>query len=373
VHRVREESDTDRGVRAGVLKTLAVLAAVAIVSCGQNDGKPQGAARAAADPRAAWYQLQSGSFQRIGGIGEAVRTPLRPWTVQARVTDEAFAGDTLYCAVNGYGIAAWDPGSQQPAFHYFYDTLIFPYRTLTAIVPRRGEITAHLYFNQMLNTVKPADLTLRGFNLVSLVPSASDFKFIIPPYQEGNPEWEAVGFMPVSDEEFLLEWKLSGGSETRFAYTRYQPGVGRESPISREAYIGAFKLSTGSGVSESEASLFRASRDSLSGVSSDAAVHFSIRSRESPVRKIFRSGEGITTLVVIPIFEEGAQSYALLPGGKVLHRAGDGSVKTVTLPPLPSGYRYTDLVKFGGLLLLPWEEARFTDVGPAGVLVYTLG
>ena len=34
--------------------------------------------------------------------------------------------------------------------------------------------------------------------------------------------------------------------------------------------------------------------------------------------------------------------------------------------------RYTDMVKAGSLLVLPWEEQFFIDVGAAGILLYTL-
>jgi hypothetical protein len=373
VHGVRKESEIDRGVRKGIL-ARELLAAAAIAAAAAafltlgSCGKAPKPSPAPEDPRSAWYQLSSGTFTRISGIVAAVRAKRQPWTVQERVADQAFSGDTLYLAVNGQGLAAYDPGAND-RFRYFYDSLIFAHRTITTLVPRAGEIIAHLYFNITLNTVSTTSLSLKGFNLVSLAPAASDYRFIITPFQENDPEWEAVGFMSPGPEEFLMEWKRSGESETRFAYTRFSPATGTEKATTRDVYQGSFTQANAPSVSAALSSLFRACRERLS--EANAAVHFSVRSHQSPVRRIYRSGEGVDTLLVIPIYQEGNDSYALLPGGNILHQAG-GALTEVQLPPLPAEYRYTDIVKAGGLFLIPWEEARFTDVGAAGLLFYTV-
>ena len=168
-----------------------------------------------------------------------------------------------------------------------------------------------------------------------------------------------------------MEWKRSGESETSFAYTRFSPATGGEKGTTREAYQGSFIQANAPSVSAALALLFRTCRDRLSGVDPDTAIHFSVRSRQSPVRRIYRSGEGVDSLLVIPIYQEGDDSYALLPGGEILHQAV-GALTETQLPSLPAEYRYTDIVKAGGLFLIPWEEARFTDVGAAGLLFYTV-
>lgn len=380
MHRVRKDSQRDRNLRAGVLsvRRAAIAAALAVVcalwACGKKPAPPP----APEDPRAAWYQLQSGSFTRVRGINAAAAAGRQPWTVQERVADMAFSGGTLYLAVNGRGIAAYGPG-ETPAsgagagqFRYFYDPTIFPHRTITTLIPRAGEVLAHLYFNSILNTVPGSSLPLKGFNLVSLVPAASDYRILITPFQEKDPQWEAVGFMPLGPEAFFIEWKQSAETETRFAYTRYQPATESETTITRDAYMGSYIPLGSPGVSASLSSLFRSCGEKLSGaqMTTGTAVHFSVRSKQSPVRRIYRSGEGVSSLVVIPIFQDDSDSYALLPGGVILHQAPGGALTEMRLPALPTGCRYTDVARVGGHFAVPWEEAKFTDVGAAGLLIY---
>jgi hypothetical protein len=88
------------------------------------------------------------------------------------------------------------------------------------------------------------------------------------------------------------------------------------------------------------------------------------------VRRIFRSGEGVSGLIPVPVYEEAGVTDALLPGGKLLRIASGGGATTVALPALPRGYRYTDVVRVGGTLVLPWQQDSFTDVGAAGLLLY---
>ncbi len=66
----------------------------------------------------------------------------------------------------------------------------------------------------------------------------------------------------------------------------------------------------------------------------------------------------------------------LLPGGLLVSSVRGGTPGATPteagLPRLPEGFRYTDVVKWGPSLVLPWEEVAFTDVGRAGILVYPL-
>jgi hypothetical protein len=72
------------------------------------------------------------------------------------------------------------------------------------------------------------------------------------------------------------------------------------------------------------------------------------------------------------VFLEPEAGRALLPGGRVVSLGADGRRTTLDLPALPGRFRYTDLVRSGEHLVVPWEEVRFTDVGAAGVLFYRL-
>ncbi len=378
MHRVRKESNGHRGIRPGVLTRRACTAVLfagilALASCVKEKTAPIPVTQPP-DPRASWFQLSSGKLSRIDGIGSVSPTVFAPWTVQSRIVDAAFLQGTLYFAVNGSGIARMGFEGSGPAFGYFYDSLIFPYRTVTTLVPRQNAITAHLYFNEFLNTTAPAQLPLGGICLVSFIPSTGEYSFLMPPFQKKRPEWEAVGFLPVDEEDFYFEWKRSEQNETSFAYTRFSPAAGTETAVSREVYIASFQLSASKapGKSAAREALFALCRSRLPELEEGTALHFTVRSSGDPLRRVFRSGEGTQGLVTIPVFEGPDGAFALLPDGKALRIPVAAAAETIALPPLPAGFHYTNIMRAGDFLFLPWEQAAFTNVGAAGVLLYRI-
>jgi len=295
----------------------------------------------------------------------------RPWTVQSRVADLAFLGDTLYAAINGTGIAtiAID-ASGSPAFTYHGDPLIFAHRTITTLVPRQGSVAVHLYYNALLNDTPQKDLAIAGISLVTWLPAKGDFTFLIPPFQRKNPEWEAAGFAAESENSFDFEWKYSDTRETRFAYTRFHADTQAEERSDRDTYAAALGVPAISGpsVPTALAALFGTCRSALSP-KSGTALQFTLRSRESPVRRNYRSEAQSDAAVLVPVFEENGSLSALLPSGTVIVMDTAGATRTVKLPRLARGFRYTDIVRVNGVLIVPWEESTFTDVGRAGILV----
>jgi hypothetical protein len=386
VRRLRKAGPAHRGFRPRLLSAAAaaVLAAALLAALGAcspsarpaTGAAPKSAGSAAA-PRepTAWFQLQSGTFQPVAGPAASLSTSPRPWTVQSRVADLAFLDDTLYAAVNGWGLATIRPDQTgKPGFSYYFDSLIFGHRTITTLVPRKGTLAVHLYFNALLNDARRQDLPVSGICLVSFLPPKADYTFLIPPFQRQNPDWEAVGFSPSSESRFDFEWKFTDASETRFAYTRYDADTEQEQKESRDSYLAALGAPSisGEGIPGDLAAFFSACRDSLSGLPADVSLQFALRIRDSAVRKSFRSKPGSDTAVVIPIFQEPSKRLALLPVGRVLTAVSGGAPRVVELPPLPKGYRYTDLVALGEYLAVPWEQSTFTDVGSAGILLFRL-
>jgi hypothetical protein len=370
---VRKESPTHRRVRPRLLRSAraaiaAGIAAVVVAAC-------SGRAPAAVPPPGEWLQLQSSAFVRIARPEDAVTVAQRPWTVQSRVADMAFLGDTLYGAVNGSGLAAITlDAAGQASFVYHADPLIFGHRTITTLVPRQDSLAIHLYYNALLNDVPQKDLTIAGISLVSWLPGRESFTFLIPPFQRKNPDWEAAGFVPESENSFDFEWKFTDATETRFAYTRFHADTRAEETADRAAYMAALGVPSISGpaVPSNLAGFFAACRDAVPSLQPGTALQFSLRSRESPVRRGYRSKPESDSALVIPVFEEEGTLYALLPEGRILAAAPAGSARSVSLPPLPRGYHYTDIVKTGGYMVIPWEETSFTDVGRAGILVHPI-
>jgi len=319
-----------------------------------------------------WYQIQAGAFQRVASPSASLAVRFLPWTVQARVADMAYLGDTLYCGINRWGlvsVAVSETGT--PTFSYRFDALLFPHRTITALLPRRDRLTVHLYYNSVLNDASPGELANKSVSLVTFVPQRSEFSLLTPPFQRQNPGWEAVGMAAVSQDEYILEWKQADSLQTQFAYTRFRADTLQETASDQEAFRSALGIPSISGplVPNPRASLFAAAQTQVSGQAPATALVFSVRSRQAPLTVSYRQVDSADAFVTIPVFEDGERRLALLPDGRVLTTRQDGALRTMTLPALPSGFHYTDLVENAGWLIVAWEEAQFTDVGRAGVLV----
>jgi hypothetical protein len=277
--------------------------------------------------------------------------------------------------VNGSGLATISlDAAGTPAFSYHADSLIFAHRTMTTLVPRRGTLAVHLYYNALLNDTPPQDLALAGICLVSYLPAQSDYSFIIPPFHRKNPDWEAVGFAPVSESQFDFEWKFTDSRETRFAYTRYNVDTQEEEKVTRDAYLAALGVPaiSGAGVPRDLAAFFDLCRRSMSVPPEGTSLQFVIRSRDGSLRRTYRSVKESDAAVVVSGFEEAGALLALLPGGHVRSAPAGAAALTIDFPALPPGFHYTDLVKSGDYLVVPWEESSFTDVGRAGIMLFRL-
>jgi hypothetical protein len=320
-----------------------------------------------------WLQLQSGVFQPVGDPAAAPPVARRPWTVQSRVADMAFLDGTLYCGINGQGLAAVTRGAAgKVTFDYHADPLIFGHRTLTMLVPRQGSLAVHLYFNALLNDARQQDLSLDGISVVSWEPRQSDYAFLIPPFQRANPDWEAVGFAPESENSFDLQWKYTDASETRFQYTRFHADTKIEEPSDRATFLSALGVPAidGPSVPSTLAAFFASCLSEMPALGPEASIQFSLRSHENPLRRNYRSRKESETAIVVPVFEEEGRLLGLLPDGRILAAAAGSPAKIAALPRLPQGFRYIDFVKWGTSLVISWEESSFTDVARAGLLVY---
>jgi hypothetical protein len=352
----------------------ACLALLALVGChrwgtGRAGGVPP------VDPNARFFQLSDGIFDRVAGPAAFAQRSLKPWTVQERIADLAFLGDTLWLAVNGHGLASVMSGDP-PAFAARYDDWLFPNRTITTLVPGQGSLVCHLYYNALLNTVARESLKAEGISFLAFDTRIDDYLVLLPPFQRRNPGWEAVGAAPLAGGEFLVEWKLAA-EETRFSWTRFSIDTKVESSCTREAYQQAlaYAPTNGAGIPLGVRRLFDvcAAELAATGVRAGDAVTvlYIVRERTGALKRTFRSGTG-DAFVTVPVFLETEAGRALLPGGRVVTLDADGVESRLDLPALPDGFRYTDLARSGGHLVAPWEEVRFTGVGAAGILFYRI-
>ena len=324
------------------------------------------------------YQLQNGRFAPLPEGQQPSKISLQPWTVQQRVSDLTVLGQRVYLGVNGYGIAELDLQAEgELDFTYFYDPMIFRYRTLTTLIPERDpggdSLLCHLYFNRLLNVVSQSQLKLQGISLLRLNPFSGIYGFVTPPYQEEHPEWEAVGFVPVTPREFFLQWKYSDRNRTLFSYSRFDLAGMKEQEVESLAYRKSYGFG-GAQQTDALQVLLADARRRLDAPGISTAYQLHIRSLDQPLPQRyeyhpedFASAEEIR-LYTLSGFKRGDSILLLLPDGLLLQSsAGTRQLRRFRLPPLPADYVYTQLLLHGQNLVVGWEQTAFTEVGAAGI------
>jgi hypothetical protein len=324
------------------------------------------------------YQIQNGRFSPLPEGGRLTATPLQPWTVQNRVSDLVAMGERGYLGVNGWGIALLTfDADGEPGFTYFYDPLIFRYRTLTTLIPESdvGEdsLLCHLYFNRILNVVSQRELKLQGISLLRLIPSSGDYSFLTPPYQEKHPEWEAVGFVPVTPREFFLQWKYSDRNRTLFSHSRFELAGLTEMEVESLTYRKSYGFEDVQQTGVLKVLLVEARRQlDTPGVST--AYQLQIRSPGQPLIRRYEyhpadfASAAEIRLYTLSGFTDGDSYFLLLPDGLLLQGiSATRQIRRLRLSPLPPDHVYTHLLMHEGKLIASWEQTAFTDVGAAGI------
>ena len=365
--------------RNAVLLVLILGALGVLGSCGPAPSEPQQTTIISGT----LYQLQHGRFAPLVTEGQPSTTALEPWTVQQRVSDLIVLGDALYLGINGYGVAQLIPQADgQADFNYFYDPLIFRYRTLTTLIPERGpdgdSVLCHLYFNKLLNVVSPAELKLQGISLLRLLPSTGNYAFATPPYQEEHPGWEAVGFVPVTPQEFYIQWKYSDRNRTLFSYSHFDPSNPKGEEVGALAYRKSYGFEDARKTSVLWELLGEARRF-LDTPGTSTAYHLHVRREDWPLMRRyeyhpadFTSAEKISLYTISSVARDGGY-LLLLPNGLLL-QGGSASrqINRLQLPALPEGYVYTCLLLHGSHLVAGWEQTAFTNVGGSGIFFATI-
>ena len=327
-----------------------------------------------------WFILRQGHFESAEAPSTSIRP--RPWTVQSRVAALSALEHKVFLAVNGLGIVALDITSlSDPHFEYFYDPLIFQNRTITSLFSDKKTLICHLYFNTLLNTVQQQDLKIQGISLIKLFPGEGIYRFIIPPFQRQNPEWESVSFLLRNQDEFLFEWKHSSPEETLFNYTRLNYREQKEDSVDRLLFQKSFAFQGVNDLKEpSRLALVmkRAIKKLIPAEQGNksTALHFLLKEENSGVIRRYEyyppgfSSARYPELYTINLIKQGEDFIALLPEGTLLKTGPGGKdIETVKLPPIPENIIFTDFYIEGNFLVAAWEEVHFINVGAAGIFI----
>ena len=319
-------------------------------------------------------QLQEGRFIPLPENQPLASVAERPWTVQERVSDLTILGERLYAGVNGRGIAEIVPSVDGKIdFNYFYDPLLFRYRTLTTLVAQKETLLCHLYFNKMLNVVGESELKLQGISLLRLTPSSGIFQFLTPPYQEQHPEWEAVGFVAETPRRLFLQWKYSDRNRTLFSYSLYDTVEATEQQIEELRYRQSYGFQDARSSADVKPLLSEA-RKRLDTPGIGTAYQLSIRFEDSPLPRRFEyHPDGFAGAEHIQLYslcgaQRGESLLLLLPDGLLLESVQPSrEIRRYRLQALPAGFAYRTLLVHGTYLIAGWEHSSFTDVGAAGI------
>ena len=328
------------------------------------------------------YQLQDGHFTPLAEGQQPAGTPLQPWTVQERVSDLTVLGERIYLGVNGQGIAELDlQADGRLDFNYFYDPMIFRYRTLSTLIAEQapehgadgGTLLCHLYFNRLLNVVSQRELKLQGISLLRLNPSTGIYGFVTPPYQEEHPDWEAVGFVPVTPGEFFLQWKYSDRNRTLFSYSRFDLASFKEQEVEALAFRKSYGFEDARQAGALRELLVEARRV-LDAPGISTAYQLNIRTADQPLPRRyeyhpddFTSAEKIRLYTLCGV-ETDDSRLLLLPDGLLLQRGSETrELRRFRLPLLPFDHVYTQLLLYEQNLVAGWEQTAFTEVGAAGI------
>ncbi len=283
-------------------------------------------------------------------------------------------GATVFVAVNGWGLLSFDRATAMdrtsPSFRYYERRGLFGERTVNGFYSDTKGLTLNIYRNTVFETPAPTSgpATYVQFDPVSgrLTPVA------LPPTLDG---WEPIEIVRDSKAGWAFTWKRVSDGKVGFRYSLYDPVGGELQSIDRSRFLAAYGFQDLAHAPAAVAAI----ADTVRGEETAGAVvvHLRVRGPGSSRIERFRSGSqkqlesGNAALVSIPVIHTKLGSFALLPGGRIAEPDGSG-VKLDRLPALPTGYVYTDFWTDGRLLVVSWEQQRFTEVGAAGLLLASL-
>lgn len=303
--------------------------------------------------------------------------------MQTRAAGLLSVGPSLYVALNGWGLlelpdpaAALSAGG--PIFRRFENRRLFGGRTINGFASEAGSLVLHLYRNTVLAAKAPSSgpVSYVQFDHSSgkLTPVA------LQPSLEG---WEAVEVLTTVKGSWVMAWKKTLPERVEFRYRIYDPLNRTNRTIDRADFVSAYdftpipKAPNAVRQLSGLAAALEAPPGSA-GTGYAQVVHILLRQApfertsryiEGPEKKL---ATGNAAFVSVPAIRVPGRVYALVGG--MLLRSGGGNTNAPAekagLPPLPTGYAYTEFWTDGRTLVASWEQQRFTRVAAAGICIF---
>jgi hypothetical protein len=370
-------------------------------------------------PRRNIFVFRRGRLEQAIGTDFAQNAALLPWPIQTRITDMYATGGTLFCLVNNYGLAALRfeaagpderitapaaggapddaagaddrtvrpaaggaPGSTiRPDFSYYYDLDLFGGRSSAGLYARGDSLFCHVYRDEAAAAGNAQAVTFIRFSMNGQGDNLGPSGVVAPGRQQRDPAWQAVVVNPLDDDAFAVEWKRKTADRVYFHYTSYTLSTGEETEHTREWFMHTFSFADALGRDTPArcAALFKACIRELTAAGGECLLHFTVTDARAHTSERYayqtigyeQSDDG--RYIAVAVSRHEGLLAALLPGARVLLLAeNDKAVRTLKLPRLPAGCRYTGLILFQGFICASWEDIHFTHVGAAGLALVPL-
>jgi len=334
-----------------------------------------------------WFVLRDGSLVETSQVVRTLSDGMEPWTSQERIEGFLRIDESLYFGINGIGIGSVHiddlPGHDGIDLRVYRDACMFEGRTITGLYRAGSQPDVRrLYCSVYCNTIFPS-LTAcdRPVALVTLDAAHGILERVPIPFQETNPEWEAVDlYLSRDGNSWMIAWKSDiggdggetageediGGDGVAFRYSRHPLNGSEMVPVDRAGFVeryGYRDISRGPDCLR----LFLPEQ-----LRAGHTVHFTIHDTGSGRIRRFRygpaPGRDSRKLYEITVWEEANRCIALLPDSR-LRACLDGSSVDFVLPELPRGFVYTGFWSDARVAVIAWEERKFPDVGVAGIVV----
>lgn len=326
-----------------------------------------------------WYRFERGSLIPTD-TPFAGKVQFSPWTVQSRATGLLAIGGTLFVALNGWGIVAL-PQPSSPLYRItpHVERRLFFGRTINGVYDEGENLLLDVYRNTTFATPAPE---MGPLNAVLFNTKSGRFDPLVLP--SGREGWEAVDVVHIPGNRWVIAWKRSLPDRVQFKYSEYSPLTAKESPLTRRAYLEAYgydALAAAPGGLRVVATTVAARSAENSVVDLNVRIPGVSRILRFRLGSSARLAAGDANLVSVQVIEASHGYYALAPQGDILsvptqraarNSGSTGKAELHPLPSLPSGYVYTDLWTDGKVVVVSWEQQRFTEVGAAGLYVAPL-
>ena len=133
--------------------------------------------------------LKKGNLVSFNDFKDIPPKEFLPWTVQERISGFIHSQGLLYMVLNSHGFLVADISDREFSIRRIKNRELFSGRSAGDPFSAEGKIFCHLVWNTTFNTPKPEG---RPVALASYEPGTSVIVPFYLPFQERNPEWEAV-------------------------------------------------------------------------------------------------------------------------------------------------------------------------------------